>query len=672
MKNKTNYQKYIAVLCLLAFVATFTACVKTDFDEPPVGGEDPDITANATIADLRALHTIGGLEEITEDWIVDAIVVADDQSGNFYQTLVIQDETGGIDLKIDASDLYNDYPAGRKIYINCKGLMLGDYNGLTQLGGGTSLFNGQEELDGIQQALISSYITKGPSQQEVTPTVVSINDLAAFPTNPYLSQLVKLENVEFSSSDAGLPYATYDAATDYRASENRTVQDCNGNNLVLRSSGYSTFVSELTPTGNGSLTVIFSIFGDTPQIYIRDLDDVNMTENRCDGSGGGGGGTGGEQPGELTAIADVRAAFASGNTSGPSGKKIRGVVISDRSNSNIDERNLVVQNGAGILVRFSNPHTFSLGDEIEVNVSGMELSEYNGLLQINNLGLNNATKVANGTLPTPQVLTVSDLTANFEAHESTLIRIENATISGGSTYSDFLDIADGTGTIDLYTDFDATFVNESVPSGAVTLTAIASQGGSGEYKQLIIRNLGDVVGGGSTGGNFDIVMSEDFSSATEFEDINLSNWTNWNEAGQLKWEARIYSDNPFASMSAFGSEDSENVAWLVTSSFALSSTSTLTFESSTGFYVHDAVEVLISTDYDGSNVGAATWQTVNCNLASTPPAGENYSDWESSGDVDLSSFGTSGNAHIAFKYSGNPNNETTSFRLDNIIVKEEN
>ena len=224
----------------------------------------------------------------------------------------------------------------------------------------------------------------------------------------------------------------------------------------------------------------------------------------------------------------------------------------------------------------------------------------------------------------------------------------------------------------LYTRLSASFASESIPSGAVTLTGIASQGGNSSEQQLLMRNLGDVVGGGNTGGSFDIVLSEDFSSVTDFEDITLPNWTNFNEAGQVKWDARTYSDNPFANMSAYESGDSENIAWLVTPSFALSNTSILTFESSTGFYVHDAVEVLISTDYDGSDVTAATWQTVNCHLASTPPAGENYSDWESSGEIDLTSFGTSGTAHIAFKYSGNPDNETTSFRIDNVIVKEEN
>ena len=181
------------------------------------------------------------------------------------------------------------------------------------------------------------------------------------------------------------------------------------------------------------------------------------------------------------------------------------------------------------------------------------------------------------------VLTLAELAADFEAHEATLVRIENITMSGGSIYSDFIDITDGTATFGLYTRQSASFANESIPSGAVTLTGIASQGGNSSEQQLLIRNLGDVVGGGSTGGNFDIVMSEDFSTATEFEDISLSNWTNFNEAGQLKWEARTYSDNPFASMSAFGSDDPENIAWLVTKSFALSNTSTLPTYKSVSF-----------------------------------------------------------------------------------------
>ncbi|MEZ5198727.1 MAG: DUF5689 domain-containing protein [Bacteroidales bacterium] len=51
-------------------------------------------------------------------------VVANDESGNYYKTVVIQDDDGGIELKINDYDLYQTYPEGMEIYIKCKDLYL--------------------------------------------------------------------------------------------------------------------------------------------------------------------------------------------------------------------------------------------------------------------------------------------------------------------------------------------------------------------------------------------------------------------------------------------------------------------------------------------------------------------------------------------------------------------
>ncbi|MEZ4985442.1 MAG: hypothetical protein R2795_10455 [Saprospiraceae bacterium] len=61
--------KYIFSLLLLAILGlTFSACVHQEFDEPPVRNL-PALTANATIAQVKALHTLGGnANEITEDY----------------------------------------------------------------------------------------------------------------------------------------------------------------------------------------------------------------------------------------------------------------------------------------------------------------------------------------------------------------------------------------------------------------------------------------------------------------------------------------------------------------------------------------------------------------------------------------------------------------------------
>lgn len=467
--------KYLSSAVFALLILVFAGCVDLEFDAPPAEGEDVQLTPNATIAELRALHTIGQFEEVTQDWIIEAVVIADDRSGNFYRTIVVQDETGGIDLRINATELYNDYPVGRKIYLKPKGLWLGDYNGQYQLGGGTTIdANGNEVLAFIEPVLLDDYIVKGPRNQPVTPRKRKITEL----TSADLSTLIQLDSVQFTADDAGQPYA--DAIN--RLSVNRLVEDCDGNAIILRTSGYADFAAEPTPQGNGSLTAVFSIYRDDLQLYIRDLDDVDMQGERCDT----GTGTGGDQ----ISIEEIRNLFNSGATAAPDGKYIRGVVISDRVNGNIHPQNLVLQDGEfGVVVRFTEAHSFDLGEELEIDVSGLQLNEFNGLLQVNNVFLDRATSKGTGTLPAPRVATVAEILANAETWESTLVKIENATLSGGATFSGNRTLSDGTGQIILYTRSAATFANEPLPTGTVNVTGILAQ--FNDY-EITIRNLDDI------------------------------------------------------------------------------------------------------------------------------------------------------------------------------------
>lgn len=270
------------VLSLLLMMALFaTSCVDLDFDEPPTGGEPVDITPNATLNDLKAVFVPGTIKVIEEDHIIKATVIADDASGNFYKTLVIQDETGGIELKINGIGLFNQFPIGREIFIYAKGLSIGDYNGLPQLGGGTYLDGaGLERIAGIEETLIPSYITAGKRDQFITPATKSINSL----TTNDLSTLIRLENVQFREGSLNKPYA--DAITQF--SVNHQVEDCDENELILRTSGFADFASALTPGGNGTLVGVLGVFGPDLQLFIRNTADVNMTQNRCNGGGGGG------------------------------------------------------------------------------------------------------------------------------------------------------------------------------------------------------------------------------------------------------------------------------------------------------------------------------------------------------------------------------------------------
>lgn len=466
------------------------ACVDHEFDEPPVT-ELPTLTGNATIAQVKALYTGSADVQITEDWILEGVVAADDESGNFYQQIIVQDETGGLAVRMAATGLFGKYPTGSQIFIKAKGLYISEYNGFPQLNGSPG--------EAIAELLIPQYIVPGQIDKGITPTPVTLselNDPARF--DRLLSTLVEFSDVQFAEVSSGVPYA--DAVNQF--SINHTVEDCNTNSIILRSSGFADFAATLTPTGKGKLIAVLSVFRTDKQLLIRDPSDVQLSGPRCGG---------GSQGGDLISVADLRALYTGVTTTGPANKKVKGVVISDRAAGNIVTRNLVIQDGqAGITVRFAADHSYNLGDEIEISVGGVELSEFNGLVQLNNVPNGNASRLGAGTLPSPREATIGAIQASGQAWESTLVKIVDATLTGTGTYNGTVTVADGSGSIPMFTRATASFSGSPLPTSTAKVTAILSDFNG---LQLNIRNLSDVEASGGGGGTLTLTTTADLREA---------------------------------------------------------------------------------------------------------------------------------------------------------------
>ena len=263
-----NFIKFFLPALFLGVV--FSACLKEDFDQPPTEGIDPGLTANATIAQLKGLHTIGQLETVTEDWIVKGTVVADDASGNLYQAFVIQDETGGIMVKIETTDSYTLYPVGREVFIKCKGLVLYDYNNLIQLGG---FITDDGQLGNIIK--VSDHLVRGKKGTPPVPKVRSISEL----TFDDVNTLVTVTDVQFLVTDTAFNFADPVTRTTY----NRNMEDCDGIPLLVRTSGYADFAGVSLPNDGGTLTGILQVYRNDLQFIVRNLNDVNMSGPRCSG-----------------------------------------------------------------------------------------------------------------------------------------------------------------------------------------------------------------------------------------------------------------------------------------------------------------------------------------------------------------------------------------------------
>ena len=73
--------------------------------------------ANTTIAELLAMHEIGSEDSydsipMGSNIIISGYVTTSDEWGNNYKYINIEDETGGIQIKIDNKALYHKYSVG--------------------------------------------------------------------------------------------------------------------------------------------------------------------------------------------------------------------------------------------------------------------------------------------------------------------------------------------------------------------------------------------------------------------------------------------------------------------------------------------------------------------------------------------------------------------------------
>ncbi|MFO8144880.1 MAG: DUF5689 domain-containing protein [Candidatus Syntrophosphaera sp.] len=473
MKLK-NYYKLSIVLSVVLLV--LFSCVKTEFDAPETDGipYDPDKVVN-----IEYLKSSLGLElgqeelplKIEDDYSLFATVIMDDKSGNIYKSAFIQDETGGINLRLmSAGGLYE----GDYIRINLKNTTLSIYQNLWQL-------DSVDVDKNIQKLATWSCETTiwGDPKPVIEPEEATIGLINA---QVFESQLVKLEDVQFRIDELGKTYAD---SEDEFTTVNRILIDCEGDTVIVRTSGFAKFADEPIPGGNGSLVGVVSRYRDEFQLLLRDQNEVNLDGSRC------------EDDLEIITIQDIRDMYADGTTTIPQNFAIEAVVISDVDNENLPGSNAVVMDDsdAGIVLNFEEFHEFKLGSKIRVNVGSEKIELVNGSMQVQDISNGKAFYLGSGVLPDPVQTTVADVLANFDDYESKLVTFSNATITGGTTFADpdvshgSLDLNDGTASITLFTYKFAEFAGETVPTEPVTITGIVSVYNS---PQFLMRNMNDI------------------------------------------------------------------------------------------------------------------------------------------------------------------------------------
>ena len=283
--------KFIA----LAFLAlTLGSCMGDGYADPdltekvpasPWGNNSLREKNVISIADLKTqfatiINSDNGYKLIEKDMMIKAVVTGNDVSGNIYNQVSVQDASGAIIIAINGSGLSGYLPVGQEILVNLKGLYIGSYKKLPQIGGvNTKLSDGSLGMGKIERAIWNEHFKiLNPGEADASTVVPEEFDLTKLTDAAYMEanvgKLMTLKKVKFASANGTNVWAPDDTNTSLELIDAETGKRINKNNLVVRNSGYSKFANEVVPQGVFDITGIFTRYNNTWQIVLRSTDDL--------------------------------------------------------------------------------------------------------------------------------------------------------------------------------------------------------------------------------------------------------------------------------------------------------------------------------------------------------------------------------------------------------------
>lgn len=223
--------------------------------------------------------------EVVDDIYVKGYVSSSDQTGNFFKEFFIQDSpnnpTSALKVILEQVDTYNQFNIGREVYINLKGLFIGEErtgNGIYTIGGNTEFDQYGGTVTRVNQNQIRINLLRSQITEEIIPLTVTFSEI----TDQHIGFFVQVNEVEFADDLNGERYFDPIEVFDTQ----RTMQICNGANysvMSLETSSFANFKAELLPVGNGSIKAVVSktFDGSTHVLALNDVSDVNMEGTRC-------------------------------------------------------------------------------------------------------------------------------------------------------------------------------------------------------------------------------------------------------------------------------------------------------------------------------------------------------------------------------------------------------
>lgn len=271
----------IALAC-----AALVGCMDKDWNDPnnseAYGNPNIKETNVITISQLKSNYAAAiasqteHYQKVESDVQVKGRITGNDIQGNIYNSVCLEDATGGILIDIAQGGLFAYLPVGQEIIVNLKDLYVGSYGQQAAIGTPYTNARGQSSVSRMSRYLWNEHFTYvgKPDATKVQAEVFDVKKIAdADYLRSHSGRLMTIKGVKFKDADGKKVFAPA-AEKDAANSVNRELDGYTNRQIVVRTSTYADFAATPLPQGKVDITGIFTRYRNTWQILLRTADDV--------------------------------------------------------------------------------------------------------------------------------------------------------------------------------------------------------------------------------------------------------------------------------------------------------------------------------------------------------------------------------------------------------------
>ena len=215
---------------LLISLLLLLSCSDSDSDTLPNSGE-------VSIAYLKSLCK-GDHYRIVNDYTIKGTVVANDWLGELNKSIIVVDQSGGIEIAIESHKTYELAPLYSEIEILCNGFTLSRIGGKIELGAEPT---GDFPLDNIEKEAFSKAAKIVGSNSTFSATTLLISELSV----EHISSIAQFNRLRICDEEQGLSWC--DIAEGEIITTYRHLVDERGDTLAVRTLPTCTYALEIIP-----------------------------------------------------------------------------------------------------------------------------------------------------------------------------------------------------------------------------------------------------------------------------------------------------------------------------------------------------------------------------------------------------------------------------------------